>query len=97
MRRFLWIPLLFLVCCSTNTTKDYNSKLVERYENVYYSILVESGNVYVCTKDLQKEWTIQENNISFVYLKQFRQDLDNYFYEYTNYYRMCVYIRHLGE
>ena len=97
MKRFLWIPLLFLVCCSTNANKDYNSKLVARYENVYFSTLVESGNIYVCTSDLSKEWTIKENNISFVYERQIRQDINNYFYEYTNYYRILVYIRHLGD
>lgn len=57
----------------------------------YGSVDVVYGEYKDGKTTIKKKWHIENDTITFVYLDRFDYSIDNYFYEYTSFYRLVIY------
>lgn len=95
--------LVVILCMCLCACSSYKNRYLGKYDNVSYNTN-EIGYVCVHWYDIkfnettmqfevikEKHWTIDSNNLSFVWEKTKDTHLTNTFYEFRSFYRLVVY------
>lgn len=94
MKKLLCMPFLMVLSCSLSVgtpTKGGNEpKLLNVYQDVYWTIMYDSGAIYVSYEKNNLEWTIQGDNFNFVKVDNYGIS-QNQFFVYDTFYRLVEY------
>ena len=95
MKKLLYTPILMALSCSLSVgtpTKGGSSdtKLLETYYNVHFSLDYQSGIIYVNETQGEKYWEINSEYFYYVYV-DVPTYCNNAFFIYDTFYRLVEY------